>query len=327
MATTSAEHHIIHHSGDSTSSSAAAMARAAAAASAAAAAPSPPPPSRHLRAAAEALAAELTRIRLLADACSARGVLEELAIAVAAVSSVSGTPKWGGRRPRSGSNSSSGGGGKHDTTRFVLESVKAKKGRERVEMEAAAGRVQYIARRLEDDGKSTGGLQEKCGVSDEGDKCGVVGGDSDGSGRARGGIAPAFAPAFGGDPRELSTGSCQDSSMRKEGVLTGVDKEALAGLDEFRQEFIERVYEAGGLRALGLSWAGVAKLETKFTAWLREVRALRLPQPLCPSTFISSSEVYFIFTGLQMPRRPRRRERLCFLHRMLNAVALHPFAL
>ncbi|CAM9702766.1 unnamed protein product, partial [Scytosiphon promiscuus] len=39
----------------------------------------------------------------------------------------------------------------------------------------------------------------------------------------------------------------------------------------FRKEFVERVGEAGGLKALALSWNGVAKLDAAFVAWVGEV--------------------------------------------------------
>lgn len=51
--------------------------------------------------------------------------------------------------------------------------------------------------------------------------------------------------------------------------------ESVGGVEAFRAEFFERVGEAGGLKALALSWNGVARLEAAFLAWAGKVRRRR----------------------------------------------------
>eukprot|EP00904_Undaria_pinnatifida_P008227 jgi/Undpi1/4534/HiC_scaffold_18.g07888.m1 len=196
-------------------------------------------PSRQLRVVAEALAAELVWATALANACSPRGVLQALALETVAKDAVGATGiailVHGG-----GGNGGEGGG-------EVDAGESDEKRKEEVGLEAATARVRALISRIRDGAGRSGG--------DGGD--GVLGSSDDraGGGEGRGG-------GGGRSPAALHVGESARSARRGERVSTGAKA--------FRRDFGEIVAEAGGLRALALSWNGVAKLEASFVAWVGE---------------------------------------------------------
>lgn len=122
------------------------------------------------------------------------------------------------------------------------------------EFSAAIGRVRLIVVRLEDDSSEV--VSAGRGVTP-----GNIDIDKDGSG----GVAPAHG---GRSSSKMHSSASLDRNSRSGPEDGGV----LSSVELFRKEFVARTKEAGGLRALALSWNGVARLEEAFLAWVGEVR-------------------------------------------------------
>lgn len=230
-----------------------------AAAAAAAAAAAPPPVSRHLRAAAEVLGAELVGITALAETCSPRGVLEALALATQEEEGSGGgdtrrSIKEGHHRDGSDVGERGGGGG-------GVGGKKSFRGEKAAEFRAAAGRVGVIADRLLQVSREEGGSPATTTAAGEGDTAAVT----------------EAAPADGGGDDDdlglaLAAAKLDAELERWEEGDGGQEAGGRGAVEAFRKEFVERVGEAGGLKALALSWNGVAKLDAAFVAWVGEVR-------------------------------------------------------
>ncbi|CAN0413194.1 unnamed protein product, partial [Ectocarpus fasciculatus] len=83
---------------------------------------------------------------------------------------------------------------------------------------------------------------------------------------AEGGVEAA--PAHGGDVSFFPAARAvwEDEEESGGGEAEREDE----GVEAFRSEFVESVAEVGGLKALTLSWTGVARLEEAFLAWVVE---------------------------------------------------------
>ncbi|CBN79515.2 hypothetical protein (Partial), partial [Ectocarpus siliculosus] len=254
----------IHGSGNGSDTGAASLV-AAAAAAAAGAAPSQPPVSRNLRAAAELLGAEVVGITALAEACSPRGILESLALATRRDVSKR-KPGEGGHR-RGGRHDGDAGGGEPGVgaeeeekegaaaaaagaaaaTPVAVVSLRKEKA---AKFRATAERVRLIVGRLEvsRDVTSPPAAAAVAVAAAEG-----------------GGVA---APVHGGDVSFFPAARAvwEDEEEGGGGEAEREDE----GVEAFRSEFVESVEEAGGLKALTLSWTGVARLEEAFLAWVVE---------------------------------------------------------
>lgn len=229
--------------GDSDVSIAAAERAASAAASAEA-----PPPSRALRAAAEALATEIVRASTIAEACAPRGLLRDWALCLSAAAAGAKEGAGGGGDGNGHGNNnvhknsiSNGNGSSSSPGAGLVDERSAS-------IRAVAARVSYVIRRLESGGSGAASLES-----------GDVGRRRSRSGAEEGGAAPAHDGAGGFVLSEAATG-------RSDGGAS------LTRLEVFRLEFVARALEAGGLKALALSWSDVASLEESFSAWVGEVR-------------------------------------------------------
>lgn len=124
------------------------------------------------------------------------------------------------------------------------------------EFSAAIGRVRVIVGRLEDDSGEVVRAGREVTPGD-------VEIDTDGSRRA--------APAHGG---RSSSKTHSSASLNRNSRSSPEDGGVHSSVELFRKEFVARTKEAGGLRALALSWNGVARLEEAFLAWVGEVGLL-----------------------------------------------------
>ncbi|CAM9431400.1 unnamed protein product, partial [Ectocarpus sp. 13 AM-2016] len=250
----------MHGSGNGSETGAASL--VAAAAAAAGAAPAQPPVSRNLRAAAELLGAEVVGITALADACSPRGILESLALAtrrdVSKRKHREGGHRRGGRHDGDAGGGEPGVGAEEEkegaaaaaaaavgaaaTTPVTVVSLRKEKA---AKFRAAAERVRLIVGRLEVSRDVTSPAAAATAT--------VEGGG-------------AAAPVHGGDVSFFPAARAvwEDEEEGGGGEAEREDE----GVEAFRSEFVESVEEAGGLKALTLSWTGVARLEEAFLAWV-----------------------------------------------------------
>ncbi|CAN0487973.1 unnamed protein product, partial [Ectocarpus sp. 12 AP-2014] len=250
----------IHGSGNGSETGAASL--VAAAAAAAGVAPAQPPVSRNLRAAAELLGAEVVGITALAEACSPRGILESLALATRR--GVSKRKHGEGGHRRGGRHDGDAGGGEPGVgaeeeeregaaaaaagaaaaTPVTVVSLRKEKA---AKFRAAAERVRLIVGRLEVSRDVTSPAAAATATAEGGGAAAPVhGGDV------------SFFPAARAVWEDEEEGGGGEAEREDEGV------------EAFRSEFVESVEEAGGLKALTLSWTGVARLEEAFLAWVVE---------------------------------------------------------
>lgn len=236
------------------------LVKAAAAEAAAAAAAFPLP--RALRLLAEALSSEIVIAARVAEACSPRGILRAIAIALAVEAA----------EPLQSARGGGGDGERAAEGRAGCVGDSLKEERETALL-AAAERIRYIARRVEGSGRgntpsSGGGTKEKDkrkGQGGRGRTAPSHGGDVESAGESEN---PLFSESAGGKGWSKSGGGGHGEDDRADGEGRGaVDARAEA----FRKELVARTHQCGGLKALAVNWDGVARLKEAFVAWVDEV--------------------------------------------------------